>query len=148
VQWQWVTDADAWNAIRREHTGEVSEGASQRQPKPAERSRRFAIVRIGDVQVVGGLDKAIVKRVARLHINELRYCYEKMLQSEPELNGSMAVNFIISPRGAVLVAEASASTTKNSVLEGCVTNKVRRWMFPSLREGASAKVRLPLTFSR
>ena len=94
------------------------------------------------------MDKALVRRVARQHINELRFCYEIALQKEPELKGSLDVNLLISSRGAVNVAEVSSSTLESSTLERCVTNKIRRWMFPSLREGVSAKILLPITFSR
>jgi hypothetical protein len=57
-----------------------------------------------------------------------------------------AVTFVISPAGSVLTSAATQSTLANPMLETCVANGVRRWMFPSPDGGGIVTVSYPFTF--
>ena len=53
-------------------------------------------------QVRGNLDREIIRRIIRRHINEVRFCYEQQLAAHRELAGRMVVQFNIAPSGQVL----------------------------------------------
>ncbi len=55
-----------------------------------------------DGEVKGGLDKEIIRRVIRRHMNEVKFCYERELQSSSGLNGRLKVQFTINANGQVL----------------------------------------------
>ena len=43
----------------------------------------------------GALDKEIIRRVIRRHLNELRFCYERELAKSPSLAGRVVVTFTL-----------------------------------------------------
>jgi len=98
----------------------------------------------GRASVVGGLDKEIIRRVVRRHINEWRYCYERELQSQPSLAGRIILSFTIGPNGQVLTARMTSSTVGNAAVEQCVAQAVRRWRFPAPRGGGIVVVSYPI----
>ena len=101
----------------------------------------------GKPEVRGALDKEIIRRVVRQHRNEIRYCYEKELQKNPKLAGTVTVNFIISGTGSVMSARVSSSTVNNSTVEGCMAGKIQRWVFPEPRGGGIVTVNYPFKLS-
>lgn len=98
----------------------------------------------GRASVVGGLDKEIIRRVVRRHINEWRYCYERELQAQQDLAGRIIVGFTIGPNGQVLASSMTSSTVGNPAVERCVVQAVRRWRFPAPRGGGIVVVSYPL----
>jgi TonB family protein len=101
----------------------------------------------GKPQVQGSLDKEIIRRVVRQHRNEIRYCYEKQLQKNPKLSGTVKVKFTISGTGSVISALVSSSSLKDSSVEQCMTSKIRRWVFPEPKGGGIVVVNYPFNFS-
>src|SRR6185295_3980242 len=59
---------------------------------------------IGETSVHGSLDKEIVRRIIRRHINEVRFCYEEALRKQPRLGGRIGVQFTIAGSGQVLAS--------------------------------------------
>jgi MYXO-CTERM domain-containing protein len=87
-----------------------------------------------------GLDKDIVRRIVRAHINEVRSCYGRALAAAPALAGDMSVEFTIAANGKVRDVALGKSSVADSTLEACVTKAVGRWTFPKPREGAEVAV--------
>jgi TonB family protein len=94
------------------------------------------------VRVIGSLDKSIIRRVIRSHLNEVRFCYEKELMRAAALAGRITVRFTIGANGAVATSGVEASTLGNVAVERCVTDAVRRWEFPR-PEGGVVMVSYP-----
>jgi len=88
----------------------------------------------GAAQVRGSCDKDLIRRVVRAHVNELRYCYERVLQSRPALNGRVASRFVIGFDGRVAGA-AIASSELTPAVDSCVAQAIARWQFPPLCVG-------------
>lgn len=101
----------------------------------------------GKPKVMGSLDKEIIRRVVRQHRNEIRYCYEKELQKNPKLAGTVKIKFTISGTGSVVAALVNSSTLNNSKVERCMTGKIRRWVFPEPKGGGIVTVTYPFNFS-
>ena len=100
----------------------------------------------GRVIVKGSLDKSIIRRVIRRHINEVKYCYQNELQSSPDLYGRVVINFSIMGNGQVAASRVERSTMKNDRVESCVTRAVRRWLFPKPMNGGVVVVSYPFVF--
>lgn len=95
----------------------------------------------------GGLDREIVQRVVRQHRGELKACYENELQKNKSLQGEMVIKFTISGKGEVIAAVKQSSDLKSATLETCVTQRIRRWIFPEPRGGGIVVVKYPFRFS-
>jgi hypothetical protein len=78
----------------------------------------------------GNLDKKIVWAFIYENRGAFKYCYSKELFQSPELKGKVGIQFEIDPLGNVGKTQIASSTIKNSHLEGCLLNVIRRVQFP------------------
>jgi TonB family protein len=102
---------------------------------------------IGNATVRGSLDKEIIRRIVRRHINEVRYCYDQALAAHPSLEGRVVTQFTIAPTGRVLASVLASSTLGSAAVESCVVNAVKRWEFPEPQGGGLVIVSYPFQFS-
>lgn len=102
---------------------------------------------LGVSTVRGALDKEIVRRVIRLHLNEVKYCYEQELARRPSLGGRVVVHFAISASGQVLTSALQSSTMGNATVETCTVQAVRRWQFPQPQGGGLVLVSYPFVLT-
>ena len=85
----------------------------------------------------GTLDKSEIRKVVREHINEIRYCYNKVLETQPEAKASLVVDFTIGGDGAV--TNSSISKLEGPAELGpCVNAAVNTWKFPAPTGGEVA----------
>jgi pSer/pThr/pTyr-binding forkhead associated (FHA) protein len=112
------------------------------------RQAKVPFIRSGKADVRGSLSKEVIRRIIHRHINEVRFCYEQELNQRPDLQGRVAVKFIISPTGAVQTAATSASTLGNAKAEACIVAAVRRWTFPSPEGGGIVVVNYPFVLEQ
>lgn len=89
----------------------------------------------GTAEVRGSLDKELIRRIIRRHLNEVKFCYEKELTRNPNLQGRVMVQFTISPTGSVVASIVQSSTMGNPIVEQCIAAAVRRWEFPKPQGG-------------
>jgi TonB family protein len=102
---------------------------------------------IGHATVQGTLDKEIIRRIVRRHLNEVKFCYQEALAAHPALEGRLVTQFSIAPSGRVLAAVVQSSTLKAVSVESCVVNAIKRWEFPAPERGGLAMVSYPFTFA-
>ncbi len=101
----------------------------------------------GRTTVVGGLSKEVIGEVIRRHWNEIKYCYERELQKDPNLQGKVEVTFTIDGTGGVSEAAASQDTVgTNGAVGNCMVQRVRRWKFPEPKGGGQVLVNYPWVF--
>ncbi len=105
--------------------------------------RKVPTVRPSKAKVVGSLDKDIIRRIVRAHINEVRYCYNQGLARDPGLSGKVSIQFNISASGSVPVAVVADSTVKDANVSNCIAKAVKRWTFPKPTGGGSVVVTYP-----
>jgi TonB family protein len=110
------------------------------------RTPRGLEVQAGAATVRGQLDKEIVGRVIRRHLNEVRFCYEKELGWHQDLGGRMLVELTIAANGQVVAAVIAAGLGR-APLDACVAAAVRRWEFPAPEAGGLVVVRYPFVFT-
>lgn len=111
------------------------------------RGTRVPVVRQGKATVKGGLDKDIVRRIVRAHLNEVRHCYGRALSADPDLTGRVEVDFLISPEGRVLTAVVASSSLGNDAVTTCIARAVKRWKFPKPRSAGNVTVRYPFVMT-
>jgi TonB family protein len=102
---------------------------------------------VGDPNVRGSLDKEIIRRIVRRHVNEVRYCYDQALAAHPSLAGRVVVQVTIAPTGRVLASVLSSTTLGAPAVERCVVEAVRRWEFPEPKGGGLVIVSYPFQFA-
>jgi hypothetical protein len=76
----------------------------------------------------GGLSREAIQHTIRRHMNEVRFCYERELSSNPSLEGRVSVTFMVDATGTV--RQANAAGEGMSDVSSCVATAVRRWTFP------------------
>jgi hypothetical protein len=108
-----------------------------------DRTKRVPAPRLGIAEVQGGLDKDLIRRVVRAHINEVRHCYNQGLARDPNLKGRVSVQFQIGATGKVPTANVSESDLKDKSVSNCIASAVRRWQFPKPQGGGTVIVTYP-----
>jgi len=115
--------------------------------EPAPPVKRVPRVRQAKVVVEGGLDRDIVRRIARAHINEVRYCYNQGLQRDPDLEGRVSVQFDVGANGRVATAIVQQSTLDDDDTAGCVARAVEGWKFPRPADAQAVTITYPFVLS-
>jgi hypothetical protein len=105
-------------------------------------------VRIGAATVRGSLDKEMIRRVVRQHLNEVKFCYEKALVKKPDLSGRVLIQLTISATGSVANASAAESTIHDASVEQCIGQAVRRWEFHKPSDGGIVVASYPFVLER
>jgi TonB family protein len=100
-----------------------------------------------DVEVEGGLDKHVIRRIVRAHISEVRACYNAGIAEDPELAGRVNVQFSIDAEGTVAAAVVHESTLRDAATASCIAQAVRGWKFPKPTGGGTVMVTYPFLLS-
>ncbi|MBQ47314.1 MAG: hypothetical protein CMP10_07575 [Zetaproteobacteria bacterium] len=101
----------------------------------------------GDPIINGGLTQNEVLAVIRANLNQIRHCYEQLLQRSPSSSGKIKVKFRVESNGRVGSAKISASSIRDTLMKSCVTGKIKRWKFPKPRGGKPVNVNYPFVFN-
>jgi outer membrane biosynthesis protein TonB len=107
------------------------------------RGKSVPRVRQSKAAVTGSLDKDIIRRIVRAHINEVRYCYNQGLTRDPALAGKVSIQFTIAASGKVSVATVADSTLSDENVANCIAKAVKRWTFPKPTGGGVVVVTYP-----
>ena len=98
---------------------------------------------IGDASVSGKGSKSAnrasdeILRVINGHTEAINYCYKREAKLNPNLKGTVTVQFVIAFDGRVRDVRIVSNSTNNKKLEACIKNKMRLWRFKPIdrREG-------------
>lgn len=101
-----------------------------------------------DALVQGGLDPNEIAAVIMRHEGEIRACYEKGLQNQPNLKGRLSMKFLIGARGQVTSSAVSNSSLHHPGVENCIQARLRSWPFPQPEGGVTVKVSYPFVLKR
>lgn len=99
-------------------------------------------------EATGGLEMDQIKRVIERNMGQVVYCYELGLQSKPSLAGRVAVRFDIAGTGRVTTSRVAHSSVRSSMVENCITQKVKGWNFPKPYGGVTVAVTYPFNLRR
>lgn len=108
---------------------------------------RVPRIRQAKPTVTTGLDRDVIRRIVRAHINEVRHCYNQGLVKDPDLEGRVTVEFTIAASGTVAKVKLGQTTVSDGGVGLCITKAVARWKFPKPRGGGKVKVTYPFVLS-
>jgi len=95
----------------------------------------------------GSMEPRLVDEVIRRHLGGIRHCYQRELQSQPELAGRVVVKFVIARDGGVATATVRDSSLGSAAAESCIAGQFMRMRFPTPRGGGIVAVSYPFLFS-
>ena len=79
-------------------------------------------------------DRASAKSTVKRNYGQLRYCYERLLRSEANLEGRVEIGWSVYG-GAVEGVYVVSNSTGSSALADCIVKKIERWSFDAEVEG-------------
>jgi FHA domain len=103
-------------------------------------------IRQGATQVNGRLPPEVIQRIVRQNFGRFRLCYENGLRTNPNLQGRVAVKFVIDRAGAVSTASDGGSDLPDQGVVGCVVRGFQNLSFPQ-PEGGIVTVVYPIIFN-
>jgi hypothetical protein len=92
------------------------------------------------------LPREIIRRIIDENKGQIRYCYERELQRNAELEGMVRIKLVIGATGRVAVVVVTDSTLNNPAAEECMRQKISTWVFPPPSGGGRVDVNYPFIF--
>lgn len=108
-----------------------------------DRKNKIPEAQVGKGKVTGDIDKDLIRRIVRSHINEVRSCYNAGLTRNPNLDGRVTIQFSIVGNGKVASSVVQENTTTDKEVGNCIARAVKRWQFPRVGKGGTALVSYP-----
>jgi len=78
----------------------------------------------------GGISRAAVKKVIDQHIDDITYCYEVALISDPSIVGKAVYEWRILMNGSVGDVHILNASIQNQQILGCIKKSIKTWDFP------------------
>jgi hypothetical protein len=97
------------------------------------------------VKIEGGMSRELVKRVIDQHLDEITYCYEMALMSNPSILGRIVFEWKILMDGRVGEIRIVASSVNSTEIHDCIKSSIKSWQFPK-PVGAEVVVSYPFVF--
>jgi hypothetical protein len=82
------------------------------------------------LEVDGELQPGVVRRVLAARMGALRFCYERQLNREPKLAGTLTFEIAVSAAGKVTHVNRTASSLSSQDVESCAVRQLRALTFP------------------
>ena len=91
----------------------------------------------------GKLDRYIVAKVIQRKLSGIRFCYQKELNKNPNLQGKIVIRFTVGGTGHVARASVLETTMHNVYVEECMARIIKSTIFPKPKGGGSVVVSYP-----
>jgi hypothetical protein len=94
--------------------------------------------------------KRKIDLVVRKYSDQLRYCYQRRLQQDPEMHGRVVVKFtlrVVDGQGRADPVEIEESGLDNPKTESCLIEVFKEMIFPKPFYGDEVVVRYPFIFN-
>lgn len=89
----------------------------------------LAAVSHPDADAASSIDKDLIRRVVRAHLDEVRACYADGLTRDPTLAGRVVIRFTIASSGKVTESQVSESDLGDAAVGQCIADAALRWRF-------------------
>jgi Ca-activated chloride channel family protein len=91
----------------------------------------------------GSLDKDLIRRIVKSHMNDIRGCYNAALTKDPTVTGRVAIQFTIGPDGKIKKSIVRENSTGDDSLGTCIAKRVKAWTFPKPGGGGEVTITYP-----
>jgi hypothetical protein len=98
-----------------------------------------------EVFIMGNIPKEVIAKIISDNMGQIRFCYQRQLQLQPNLRGKIVTDFIIGLEGSVTSAHVAKSSMGSPPVESCVVGVLRRLRFPK-PGGGVVEVKYPFSF--
>ena len=95
-----------------------------------------------DVIVSGGISKEAILTVAQKNLNNFDKCCH-----ENGLKGKIVITLIINKDGTIKDVQIIPGILKNKTGSKCIIEAVKKWKFPSTKDGYEAKATITITYT-
>ena len=94
------------------------------------------------------LDKGIIGNVIKRRYTAIKFCYQKELNRNKKLKGTVAVQFAIQLNGKVKNVKINnkRSSLKNGKVRKCIVEKIKQLQFPERSKGEPQVITFPFRF--
>lgn len=96
-----------------------------------------------DVELDGGLDKAVIQATIAKYLSQIKACYERGLRKTPGLMGNVTMDFEINAGGRLNFSKVKQTTLGNESVETCISKVMMAWNFPKPVGGTLVRVTYP-----
>lgn len=96
-----------------------------------------------DLELEGGLDRAVIQATIAKYLSQIRACYERGLKKRPGLTGQVTMDFEINPKGRLNHAKVARTSLSDKPVENCISKNMLAWRFPNPVGGVHVKVNYP-----
>jgi hypothetical protein len=98
--------------------------------------------------VLGSIDPELLRKLLREYIPQFRYCYQNELIKNPNLSGTINLNFTLNGKGKVVKSNVISKNGEfsNKGLS-CMDGVLKMIPFPAPKGGGQVDVKQPLNFS-
>jgi hypothetical protein len=100
---------------------------------------------VTEARQLGFCAKENINKVVTGRMGALKFCYEKELQTYPDLQGKVTMNWTIEEDGAVSGLGATDDTLKSRRVTDCLTQTISKLKFDK-PQGGVCVVRWPFVF--
>lgn len=138
-----VLDMDARDLVGCCGGSRDSHGSKRGASGFGPRKEKVPTLRIEKDDASGPLEKDMIRRFVRGHLNEIRHCYNEGLSRNPQLEGRVTVQFTITGTGTVAAAVVQENGTNDSKVASCIAGAIKRWKFPRAQSGGTTMVTYP-----
>ena len=103
-------------------------------------------IRMGETTANGSPPPEVIQQIVRQNYDHFRLCYENGLRNNPNLQGRVAVRFVIERDGSVSNVSNAGSDLPDPAVVSCITKAYYGLSFPQ-PEGGVVAVVYPITFA-
>ncbi len=96
-----------------------------------------------DIELDGGLDRAVIAATIAKYLSQVRACYELGLRRNAALQGQVTMGFEIGGTGRLNFAKVNKSSLGDDEVGSCIATKMMTWDFPKPVGGVNVKVSYP-----
>jgi len=115
--------------------------------RPKRKKSQKLKVKVYKHMVKGNLSTREIQKVLSKNIDQIKYCYEKIMLRKPDLKGKITVFWRINQKGKVNLIKIDSATLKNENINICIKNKIERWEFPITKNDTYTQVKYPFNFN-
>jgi hypothetical protein len=97
--------------------------------------------------IPGTIDRNAILRVIKANERVIKACYERQLNSHPDLNGKLVIGWSIGEQGHVVATSTKSNDLGNREVAECIMSHLKTWTFPEPPAGQVVDVAYPWVFS-
>lgn len=107
----------------------VADSPTAEAPAADKTSYALLIPVVESLRIEGDLDEEKVGLAIKENRYDMRECYQKGVEKDPELKGEMGVQFTVSQSGKVLAAVERHTDIGSDSVKKCILDEVKTWEF-------------------